>query len=111
MSIGNQGSSSRLAEGFQSQQILGLTTGWSSHHALDAVPEDSAVLRKDSRRFSTGGVPAGQQQQGGSSSSSRRLSLGAAGVGVGRGLRVLAPGRLRVAAMAKAQQQRRQSTG
>jgi hypothetical protein len=102
--------SSWLTEGLKGGQQpgLGVSVGWSSHHVLDAVPEDSAcVLRKDSRRFSTGGVSAAQQQQ----SSSRRLSFGAGGVGASRGVRMLAPGRLRVAAMTKAQQQRRQSMG
>jgi hypothetical protein len=106
------GSLGLAGEGSSSSGSSRLGDGWSAHHMLDAVPEDSALLRKDSRRFSTGGVLAAQQQQqGGSSSNSRRLSLGAGAGGGSRGMRVMAPGRLRVAAMAKAQQQRRQSMG
>jgi TolA-binding protein len=107
------GSLGLAGEGSSSSGNSRLGDGWSSHHMLAAVSEDSTLLREDSRRFGPGGVSAAQQQQqgGSSSSSSRRLLLGASAGGGSRGMRVMASGRLRVAAMTKAQQQRRQSMG
>lgn len=102
---------SKLGGGGDAAGALSLTGWLSRQQLLDAVPENSTIQGKGSRRLSTGQLVQQQQPCGDSvNGSSRRLAVSGGG---SKGLKVAAPagGRLKLAAMSRAYQQRRQSLG